>query len=145
MYKKEIEGWLKHYDFILLDLICLQIAFELAYIFSGHGINPYYQILYRNMDLFLTLADVIVIFSLGTLKGVLKRGRHRELKMTAQHVFVLFTLSLLYLFVLQQGVSYSRRALFLAFIFYALLTYSTRELWKQMLRKKGEREASVLF
>lgn len=145
MYKKEKEGWLKHYDFILLDLICLQIAFELAYVISGQGIYPYHQIIYRNMDIFLTLADVIVIFSLDTLKGVLKRGKHGELKVTAQHVFVLFALSLLYLFVLQQGISYSRRALFLVFIFYALLTCVTRELWKHRLRKKRQQEASVHF
>ncbi|MCD8154312.1 MAG: hypothetical protein LUF78_06475 [Clostridiales bacterium] len=136
MYKKEIEGWLKHYDFIFLDLICLQVAFELAYVFSRQGINLYHQILYRNMDIFLTLTDVIIIFSLGTLKRVLKRGKHEEFITTMRHVAVLFALSLLYLFVLQQGISYSRRVLFLAFIFYAFITYLIRELWKQQLRKK---------
>ena len=36
MYKKGSKGWLKHFDFILLDMICLQIAFLLAYvIFQG--------------------------------------------------------------------------------------------------------------
>lgn len=29
MYKRETEGWFKHYDFILLDMLCLQIAFFL--------------------------------------------------------------------------------------------------------------------
>ena len=31
MYRKESEGWFKHTDFILIDMICLQIAFYLAY------------------------------------------------------------------------------------------------------------------
>ena len=35
MYKKESTGWFKHYDFILLDMICLQAAFLLAYIIRG--------------------------------------------------------------------------------------------------------------
>lgn len=32
MYQRESKGWFKHYDFILLDLICLQMAFFLAYV-----------------------------------------------------------------------------------------------------------------
>ena len=31
MYRKNANGWLKHIDFIILDMICLQIAFVLAY------------------------------------------------------------------------------------------------------------------
>ena len=32
MYKKSPQGWLKHWDFILLDMISLQIAFMIAYL-----------------------------------------------------------------------------------------------------------------
>lgn len=31
MYKKSAQGWLKHWDFILLDIICLQLSFVVAY------------------------------------------------------------------------------------------------------------------
>lgn len=27
MYRKDSEGWLKHTDFIILDMICLQLAY----------------------------------------------------------------------------------------------------------------------
>ena len=37
MYRKESEGWHKHLDFIILDLLCLQLAFILAFRISGHG------------------------------------------------------------------------------------------------------------
>lgn len=148
MYRKEIEGWLKHFDFILLDLVCLQFAFVLAYAFRGYGLNPYAQILYRDMAIFLTCADLIVLFSLETLKGVLKRSGRMEFLATAQHVIVLFGLSLLYLFALQLGVSYSRLTLFLTFLIYAMLTYVVRNVWKQFLRKKkaegGERSLLVI-
>lgn len=113
MYQKETEGWLKHYDFILFDIICLQVAFILAYAASGHGWNPYKQILYRDMAVFLTLADLLVIFSLDTLKGVLKRDTHAEFLFTSRHVLILLALSAIYLFLLQQGEAYSRLAWFL--------------------------------
>ena len=41
MYRKDSNQWIKHIDFIILDLICLQIAFVLAYVVSGYGFNPY--------------------------------------------------------------------------------------------------------
>ena len=31
MYKRTDHGWLKHLDFILLDLLCAQLALILAY------------------------------------------------------------------------------------------------------------------
>ena len=31
MYKKENNSWLKHIDFVILDILCLQLAFILAY------------------------------------------------------------------------------------------------------------------
>lgn len=72
MYRKDSEGWLKHADFIVLDMICLQLAYVLAYAISGYGFNPYETIIYRNMAVFLELADLVMIFAYGTMKSVLK-------------------------------------------------------------------------
>lgn len=77
MYRKDSTGWIKHVDFIILDLICLQVAFVLAYVLSGYGANPYQLILYRNMAVFMEVADLVVLFAMGTLKNVLKRGYYR--------------------------------------------------------------------
>ena len=38
MYRRKNKGWLKHMDFIILDLLCLQVCFALAY-FSRHGFD----------------------------------------------------------------------------------------------------------
>ena len=53
MYRRKNKGWLKHMDFIILDLLCLQICFVLAY-FSRHGLgrNPY-KVIYQNMMIVL--------------------------------------------------------------------------------------------
>ena len=67
MYRKDSEGWLKHADFMVLDMICLQLAFILAYALRGKEMNLYGDILYRNMAIFLGLADLVVIFTAGTI------------------------------------------------------------------------------
>lgn len=148
MYRKDSDGWLKHTDFIVLDMICLQLAYLLAYGIRGHAAGPYETMLYRNMAIFLELADLIVIFAFDTMKSVLKRGHYVEFSVTFRHVVMVGALAVLYLFLLQQGENYSRLTLILTFVIYAVLTYGARELWKECLYKKmkdgGERELLIV-
>ena len=138
MYRKGATRWLKHIDFIVLDMLCLQLAYVLAYAISGYGFHPYNIILYRNMAVFLELADLIVIFAYGTMKNVLKKGYYRNFLVTVNHSVMVGALAVLYLFMLQQGQLFSRLALILTIVLYLLLTYLVRELWKKFLRKKME-------
>ena len=144
MYRKDSEGWLKHADFIVLDLICLQLAYVLAYAISGYGFNPYETIIYRNMAVFLELADLVVIFAYGTIK----RGYYRNFVVTLNHAVMVGALAILYLFMLQQGQDFSRLTLVLTVVIYLVLTYLVRELWKKFLRKKmedgGERKLLII-
>ena len=138
MYKKDSERWIKHVDFIILDMICLQIAFVLAYAISGYGFCPYEQVLYRNMAIFLELADLLVISCYGTLRDVLKRGCYRDLTVTLKHSVMVGALGILYLFLNQEGQKYSRLALMLTVVLYCVIAYLVRELWKRLLRKQME-------
>ena len=113
MYRKDSEGWLKHTDFIILDMICLQLAYVLAYAISGYGFNPYETIIYRNMAVFLELADLVMIFAYGTMKSVLKRGYYRDFVVTLNHAIMVGALAVLYLFLLQEGQDFSRLTLML--------------------------------
>ena len=148
MYRKDYTGWIKHADFILLDLICLQIAFVLAYALSGYGWNPYQNLLYRNMAVFIEIFDLVVLLAMGTLKNVLKRGFYKDFLITVQHGVSLAAFILLYLFLLQEGHLYSRLALILNIGIYILLTYVVREAWKYMLHRQmveGENEKRSLL
>ena len=136
MYTRDSESWLKHFDFILLDLICLQVAFVLAYLVSGYGFNPYANMLYRNKAIFFELADLLVIFFMGPMKDVLKRGHYREFVVTIRHGLIVGALAMLYMFAFQEGQYYSRLAFFLFIGMYIIITYVVRELWKKRLRKK---------
>lgn len=89
MYRKDSEGWLKHFDFLVLDLLCLQVAFVLAYGISGYGFYPYNLLIYRNMAIFIEFADIVVLFACGTLKNVLKRGHYREFLAAFQNTIML--------------------------------------------------------
>ena len=111
MYRKDLEVWLKHVDFIVLDMICLQLAFLLAYALRRIGVNLYSDILYRNMTIFLGLADLVVIFTAGTMKSVLKRGHYKEFVATLKQAVIIGALAISYLFIIQEGQSFSRMIL----------------------------------
>ena len=148
MYRKDSEEWLKHIDFIILDMICLQLAYILAIAISGYGFNPYATIIYRNMAVFLELADLVVIFAYGTMKSVLKRGYYQDFAVTLKHSIMVGALAIIYLFLIQQGQYFSRMALVLTVVIYLIFTYLVREFWKKFLRKKmedgGERKLLIV-
>ena len=136
MYKKSAQGWIKHLDFIILDLICLHIAFIIAYMMR-HGMNnPYALPIYRNVAFVMTAIDILVIVFFESLKNVLKRGYYKEFSMTFKHVCLVILLTIFYLFFIQESAQYSRSTLIALGVIYAVLSYATRILWRVYLEKK---------
>ena len=74
MYRESAKGWMKHIDFIAIDLICLQVAFCIAYVIRHGFANPYAQPLYRNMAFVLLLIDSAVIFFGNAYSNATRRG-----------------------------------------------------------------------
>lgn len=69
-------------------MVCLQLAFLLAYFIKNGNIHLYIDFLYRNMAIIIELADLMVLLVFGTLKNVLKRGYYLEFVKTIKHVFI---------------------------------------------------------
>lgn len=140
MYMRDSHSWLKHWDFILFDLICLQAAFLLSILCAGYTFNPYLIPVYRDMAVFIELADFLVMVLFGTMQDVIKRGHYREFVATLQQGLLIGATSVLYLFLLQMGKEYSRLALMLMVVIYTVLSYVARELWKRFLVARTKRE-----
>ena len=62
MYKKSSTGWLKHLDFMVLDIICLQLAFVMGYFLRHHSFNPYGSPIYRNEAIVFALIQLMIMF-----------------------------------------------------------------------------------
>lgn len=103
MYRRRMQGWLKHLDFMLQELLCFQIAFYIA-CFIRHGWSiPYAVVLYRNTAVVVLLLQIFVIISLNIFKDVLWRGYYNEFKSTVKTVLYVMLLFVFYLFLIQQG------------------------------------------
>ena len=145
MYRKRLQGWLKHLDFIMLDLLCLHVAFVLAYMVR-HGLqNPYAIENYRIIAIIFTLIDLLLIVFFNPLSDVLKRGFHREFTTTLVHTVLLAVTVSFYLFSVQGGETYSRIFYYTMIVVYFGLSLLTRMAWKVVLRKNPIGNKTVLF
>lgn len=146
MYKKGSQGLLKHGDFIVIDLICLHMAFIISFFIRQGFSNPYGTFLYRDLMVVMTLIDIGVLVFFSTLKNVLKRGYYQEFAATFKHVCIVIVATTFYLFAIQNSSSYSRILLWLMGLFYLILSYGLRILWKGYLRsRKPERGTRALL
>ena len=148
MYERTSQSWVKHLDFILLDLLSLQLAFFLAFLLREHHFNPYVKPLYRNMGLYLTVVDFLVILAMDTMHDVLKLGHWRNFKVTLEHTLIITALAVMFLFFSKTGQRYSRLNMAYLLTSYCLISYGTRELRKAMLHrnmgKRGKRSLLIL-
>ncbi len=145
MYRKLSQGWLKHLDFIVLDLLCLHVAFVFAYMMRHGSHNPYAAENYRVIALIFTLTDLLLIVFFSPLSNVLKRGLRREFTTTLVHTVLLAVTVSFYLFSVQNAEVYSRIFYYTMLAVYFCLTLSVRLGWKVVLRNSLIRRKTVLF
>lgn len=146
MYRRDAKGWLKHLDFMILDLLVLQVAFVLSYVLR-HGLhNPYAVPVYANMGMFLMLCDLVIIFFTEPFRNILKRGYYLEFVAIFQQAALIELFAVLFLFSQQIGELYSRISMYLLAPLYLGIGYTVRLIWKQVLKKNlGEGNRSLLI
>ncbi|MGN0400198.1 MAG: sugar transferase [Blautia sp.] len=137
MYKKSSGGWVKHFDFILLDFICLESSYFFAYVIRHGSMDLFRNMVYRNMFIVLFFIQILVVFFFESFKNILKRGYYREFLATVQHVALVILISSFYLFLMQEGNIYSRATMILTGAIYFVMTYMVRVSWKHYLTSRN--------
>ncbi len=137
MYKRSEQGWLKHLDFIILDVLCAQLAFVLAYgLRFGFRDWVYTEGIYRNLAVWIALFSVIISVTFNTMRDVLKRRWPAEIRQTLTQSVLVFGAVVVYLFSMKDAEKYSRLVLWSTLVFYIVLAYALRMLWKQVVKRR---------
>lgn len=135
MYRRVSGGWLKHWDFILLDLAVLQLSYVISCVVRNGMQNPYGNPFYLNTGLMICLADICTAFFLEGYRGIMRRGYYREFLAVARHMISVCAIEAVYLFLSKSAEEFSR----VSFVSFALLSvwllYAERCLWKLYLLK----------
>ena len=137
MYRKNSNSWLKHWDFIILDLVALQLAYVSSFVLRM-GINDLdHNGLYLNIGIFIALVDICTAFFTEPYHGIMRRGYFVEFKNVLKHVFIVSALVIVYLFMSKQGSMTSRLVITSFIPMSVILIYAVRIIWKRYLLKHG--------
>lgn len=131
MYNGTSNKWTKHFDFIIVDVICINVAFFLAtLIYSGSG-HMYNTSLYRNVTISLTLIHFCVAFFRNGYSGILRRGYLKEMKDVVYHNAIIMAVLFVYLFLIHQANNVSRIVILIFFVMDTILMYISHIAFKK--------------
>ena len=155
MYRKNKKAWYKHFDFMLIDLICIELSFVIALairfgtsVFSNiirdtAWAMPYHRIMVMVFGLHLAL-----VFFAEPYSGILKRNMAEEVrKVILYNVYILVGLVLI-LFAEQSSDIYSRMVLFATPLIDILMMLIYKYFYKMYLRRyinKSQNQNNMLL
>lgn len=149
MNEKRRKGWLKHLDFVIIDIVCIQLAYLIAYEYRHPSTYMFKGItLYTHLNIILIILDLCYILLQMTYKNILKRSVWKEIQSVVMHNVVVWALAMGYLFLTKQAYWFSRTVFGMALILSLVFMLCARLGWKYILRKKllkGKNLSEVLI
>ena len=120
------KGLVKHIDFILLDLIFMQVSFVLAYWIFHKLSNPYRNDSFQYQAVVIMASQMLVIAFSNNYGGILRRGRIDEAVAVIKYTGWVFLIALVYLFVVHRTGEVSRLQYGGTVVFFVILDYVVR-------------------
>lgn len=131
MYKRNGYKWLKHVDFLILDILSLALSYFVSYALYFRCFTIWNMRMYAESFILYLLIDATVTFFTELFRNVLKRDHRKEFILTLQHVIFVSLLHTLWLVMTKQSQRYSRFIIISTGVLYFFTSYITRNLWKK--------------
>lgn len=148
MYKREKRSWMKHMDFTIIDIVCLQLAFIISY-FIRLGLElPYSNEPYERLAVVLVMLHICVVFFMESYNGILRRNHTQELRSVVVNCTTVFLGMLLYMYATKQSEIYSRQMLFVYWglsIVFEYIAHCGLKMWvRKRLRNAKNRSVMII-
>ena len=155
MYRKNRKAWYKHFDFMFLDLVCVELSFVLA-LCMRFGINVFQKLIqdaewsapYYRIMMFVLALHAIQVFFMEPYSGILKRNAAEEVKRVLTYNLFMIVGVVFILFAEQTSDIYSRIVLFVTPIINCALMFVYRHCYKKYLQRhinKSENQENMLL
>lgn len=139
MYVKK-NSWVKHLDFILADLLCINLTLLIAY-FLRNGVRNVYALKeYRTLLFAIMALHFCISFFSNTYSDILRRGYFQEFKRVLVHNTGLMLCVMVFMFFTHTGAIYSRLMIFAFWVMDIFAMYFVHICLKTFLRKRDYRE-----
>lgn len=133
MYIKGKSSWIKHLDFIGINLFSVIVAFAMAYYmkYGNLGFMSVYS--WRIALIVMCLINIIITFTTNTYSGILRRPYYEDaIKLAVFTIYSFIVVSILF-YVMKVGAAYSRITIILTFCFYYVIAFILTYIRKKML------------
>lgn len=131
MYREIVKGWIKHLDFMLIDILSLEISFLIAYAFRNnlHG-NMFLPDIYRTMAVMIAIIDICIVFFSNSYESIIRRGYLVELKKVMIHCMWVVICIIVWMFATKQSNAYSRIVVLSMYPISVCIMSIFRMIWK---------------
>lgn len=136
MYRKISGGWLKHWDFELADLICIEVSFFLAYFLRHADMVRTNAQWYGRLGAIMLLIQALVMLFGNSYKNIIHRGPGMELVAVIQHVTMVEVLFVAYEFIVKETDALSRYVILVSWGLSVLICYVVRLILKICVIKR---------
>lgn len=125
-------SWIKHLDFMIVDLVALILAFIIAYIKFG-DISFIHSSAWTRLLVMSSLFNIIITLFANPYSGIFRRSYYMEFVRALQlSFFNLLAVSLVFYF-FKIGEDYSRSVFFMMYGLYFLLSVLMKYIWKKLV------------
>ena len=140
---KNISPLFKHFDFIIIDILCLIISLLFSCLIRYNNLSLFIS-QYNQFIIAIIIINLLLIIFIEPYKNVLKRSYLQEFSRTLSFDILNFLVCILYLFISKSSSEYSRIVIVLTYILYFVLSYLIRTIYKRFLFNKRKKIYSLL-
>lgn len=136
MYKDGLSSWLKHLDFMIIDILSFELSLFLAYCFREglrNGIHARYYIQIIPIIIFI---DICVVFFMNSYHNIIYRTYSAEIKQSVLHCAAVIAGLIVWMFLLKNSSIYSRTIIFIMYPLSVIFSSVARLAWKRLIRKR---------
>lgn len=126
-------SWMKHLDFLCVDLLALFISFILSYWMKFGNVGFSTKDSWRRLLLIISLLNIIVSLFTNPYSGIFRRSYYQEIKISLRMAVINLTVTSVLFYLFKMGADFSREVYFVMYGIYFVLSILMRYIWKKLL------------
>ena len=146
MQTRTDQEWVKHWDFMLVDIICLQLAFIIVSIIRQNVIYPYSNPALVHLYLVVTICQIAAMMFSASYYNIVRRNVIQELWCVFKFAVLTTLFSLLYFFMTKTTNTASRLQIGTAMVIFVFLDTIGRTINKaRIFAARKEHKRSMIL
>ena len=133
MTYKTNSSWMKHIDFMAIDVLTLVFSFAIAYRIKFGDFGFVHMGTWVGLLITVVFLNVIISFLLNPYSGIFRRAYYQEIFRSLQMTFFNFVSASVIFYAFKIGINYSRIMLFITYSLYFVLSVFLKYAWKKLI------------